>query len=175
MKPPHEPRYDEIPGFNEGCCNDRERGCKKPDKDEAGAMTLPWARFLLNYLSRRRLPTRSGEGYPGANEVYWDNKIPYRRLAKEKAEDVEHIMPIIGEGERMDDGVVSDYHQHDYHGGADYPLSWETGRKGERPYSAREAETKEKRPGEEGEIRPDVEHLREMDGCNMVLLVSWRM
>ena len=39
VKPPYQPRHDQVPRFDEWRCNDRKCSSEKPDKDEAGAMT----------------------------------------------------------------------------------------------------------------------------------------
>ncbi len=118
---------------------------------------------MLSCLSRAWQPTKSGEGSPSAGDIYWDSKILNRWMAEKNAENVEHVMPIIGKRERMDDGVVADDYQHDCHCDTDDRLSWVTARIGEGPYSLREVLRIQKRPGEEGKIRPDVDHLRKMD------------
>ena len=84
-------------------------------------------------------------------------------MAEKNAEDVEHVMAIIGKRERMDDGVVADDDQHDCHCGTDYRLSRVTGRIGEESSRCGEELTIEERPGEEGKVRPDVHHLRKMN------------
>ena len=84
-------------------------------------------------------------------------------MAEKNTEDIEHVMTIIGERERMDDRVVANYHQHNCHGGTDDRLSWGTGTEREGPYSIGETQTIEQRPGEEGKVRPDVDHLRKMN------------
>ena len=60
-------------------------------------------------------------------------------MAEQNSEDVKHIVAIIGQCERMDDGIVADYHQHDCHCDTGDCLSWVTSRKGEWPYSFGEA------------------------------------
>lgn len=129
--------------------------------------SLPWARFWLRYLSaylsRGWLQTNGGERCPSAVEINRNSKILYRRVAEKNAEDIEHVMAIIGKRERMDDGVVADNYQHDYHCGTDYRLSRVMGRIGEGPSNCGEELTIEKRPGEEGKVRPDVYHLRKMN------------
>lgn len=82
-------------------------------------------------------------------------------MAKKYAEDVEHVMAIISKRERMDDGVVANYHQHDYHCGHDCGLPTASIREG--PYNCGEVVRIEKRPREEEKVRPDVDHLRKMN------------
>ena len=55
VKPPYQPRHNQIPRFDECRCNDRECSCEKPDKDEAGSMTrnLLLLPLLLPWLPRR--------------------------------------------------------------------------------------------------------------------------
>ena len=84
-------------------------------------------------------------------------------MAEKNAEDVEHVMAIIGKRERMDDGVVADDDQHDCHYGTDYRLRRVMGRIGEGPSNCGEELTVEKRPREEGKVRPDVDHLCKMN------------
>lgn len=84
-------------------------------------------------------------------------------MAKKNTEDVEHVMAIIGKRERMDDGVVVDYHQHDCHCCTCYNLSWDGGREAEGSDCCWEDLTVDQRPGEEGKVRPDVDHLGKMD------------
>ena len=64
-------------------------------------------------MSRGWQATNSGERCPSADEIDRNSKILYHRVAEKNAEDIEHVMAIIGKRERMDDGVVADYHQHD--------------------------------------------------------------
>ena len=118
---------------------------------------------MLRSLSCGYWSTKSSKRRPSAIEIDRYSKILYRRMAEKHAEDVEHVMAIIGKRERVDDGVVADHHQHDCHCDTDRCLSRVTGRIGERAYSCGEESTIEKRPGEEGEVRPDVDHLHKMD------------
>lgn len=123
-------------------------------------------------------PTESGQRCPSTFNINQDSQILYRWMAEKNAEGVERVMAIIGKSERMDDGVVADYHQHDYHSGKDYHSSRVIGRIGQGPCIwgevSREVLKIEKRPGEEGKVRPDVDHLRKMDRCNMILLIPWK-
>ena len=114
-------------------------------------------------LSRGWRPPESGERSPSANDVYRDSEILDQWMTKKNAEDVEHVMAVIRKSERMDNGIVADYHQHRSHHGTDDGNSWIVGRIGEEPSSLREVVKIEKRPREKGKVRPDVEHLRNMN------------
>ena len=96
-------------------------------------------------------------------------------MAEKDAEDVEHVMAIISKSERVNDGVVVDHHQHYCHCGTCHYLSWDSSREAEGPDSCWEDLTVDQRPGEEGKVRPDVDHLGKMDRRNMVLLVPLEM
>ena len=63
----------------------------------------------------------SESGYSGvsAEEVDWDCEVFYCWVTEEDAEDVECVMAVICEGERVDEGVVVRYCCHDGH-------SWES-------------------------------------------------
>jgi len=50
----------------------------------------------------------AGDGGPGADEVDGYGEIFDGWVAEEDAEDVEGVVAVVGEGERMDDGVVVD-------------------------------------------------------------------
>ena len=82
-------------------------------------------------------------------------------MAEKNAEDVEHVMAIIGKRKRMNDGVVADYHQHGCNRGTDYSPT-RVNMKGGGPNNCEDKVTIEKRPGEEGKVRPDVDHLRKV-------------
>lgn len=84
-------------------------------------------------------------------------------MAEKNAEDIEHVMAIIGKRKWVDDGVVVDYHQHDYHYGTASRCTSPTGMIGDGPYNCEDVLTIEQRPREEGKVRPDVDHLRKMD------------
>ena len=117
----------------------------------------------MNCLFHGGQPTKSGEGCPSAANVNRHSEILHQRMTKKNAEDVEHVVTVIGERERMDDSVIAHYHQHDCHCGTDDRLSWVTGSIGEGPYSLGEVLTVDKGPGEEGKVWPDVDHLCEMN------------
>ena len=84
-------------------------------------------------------------------------------MSEKNAEDVKHVVAIIGQCERVNDGVVADYRQHDRDCDTDDRLPWVTGRIREWPYTFGEALTIKKWPGEERKVRPDVDHLCKMD------------
>lgn len=118
---------------------------------------------MLRYTSRGWLPTDSGECCPGAGKINQNSEILCQRVAEKNAEDIEHVMAIIGKREWMDDGVVLDDCQHDCHRGTDYHLSRIMGRIRESSSSCGEELVVEKRPGEEHKVRPKINHLRKMN------------
>ena len=115
----------------------------------------------MRCLSRGWRPPKSGERYPSAHNIYQDSKILYPRVAEKNAEDVEHVMAIVGKRKRMNDGVVTDYHQHGCNRSTDHSPT-RVDMKGGWPYNCEDNVTTEKRPGEEGKVRPDVDHLRKV-------------
>ena len=108
-------------------------------------------------------PANSDERCPSTFHIDQNSKILDQWMAEKDTEDIEHIMAIISKREGMHDGVVADYHQHDCHCSIDYYLARVTGRIGEGPCSCGNVLTIEKRPGEEGKVRPDIDHLCKMD------------
>lgn len=53
------------------------------------------------------------ETRPPANEIDKDSNVLYKRVfEQEESEDVEHVMPIICKGERVDDGIEMDNSHH---------------------------------------------------------------
>ena len=58
-----------------------------------------------------------GDYGPSARKVDGDGKILVTWMPQEEAEDVEHVMAVIGQGEWMDDGVVVHDNDHERHGG----------------------------------------------------------
>lgn len=59
--------------------------------------------------------SQSLDGTPGAEKVDWDREVFDRWMAEENAEDVEDVVAVVGEGERVDDGVVVDREAHKAH------------------------------------------------------------
>lgn len=91
-------------------------------------------------------------------------------MPEEEPKDVEHVVAIICQRERMDDGIKVHYRRHEYHCRNGNDESWETataalwiqaqGRGKELVRDGYIEEVMVKyRYGEECEVRPDVEHL----------------
>lgn len=71
------------------------------------------ALFLGREFSFRRAGGEGLEHGPRGEEVDWDAEIFEGWVSEEQAEDVEHVVPIIGQGERVDEGVVVHYCIHE--------------------------------------------------------------
>jgi len=48
------------------------------------------------------------DGEPGASDIHWGGGVANPPLVAEKAEDVEDVVTVVGQGEGMDDGVEAD-------------------------------------------------------------------
>ena len=59
-----------------------------------------------------RQTSQGGYGRPGAEDVDWHGGVFEQRVAKQEAEYVEHVMPVVGQCEGVDDGVVVNDCQH---------------------------------------------------------------
>ena len=96
--------------------------------------------------------------------------MPQNRVA----EDVEHVVPVVGEGEGVDERVEVDYCQ-GYHqssenvAGGDEELlgGWSRG-----VDERSEKRRNEQGSGEEGYEWPEVEELREVDCCDVIGFVA---
>lgn len=52
------------------------------------------------------MESQSGPAEPSADDVRWDKRIPDPPGPEDGIpEDIEHVVPVVGEGEGMDDGV----------------------------------------------------------------------
>jgi len=90
-------------------------------------------------------------------------------MAEENPKDVEHVVPVIRQGEGMDNRVEIHRCRHQRHHDNGERQSWELV-----PYSPEiEKMGEQEWPGEEYDKRPHIEHLWYVETGNMVRLVTY--
>lgn len=62
-----------------------------------------------------RKSAKPGDCGPGTDEVDWYDQVFDRGMAEKKAENVEHVVTVVSEGEGVDYGVKSNDKQHNGH------------------------------------------------------------
>lgn len=55
------------------------------------------------------ISTKRTQNEPTAENVYWCKRVLYQWVAQDRvSKDVEHVMPVVGQGKRMDERVEVD-------------------------------------------------------------------
>ena len=111
------------------------------------------------------------KGQPAAESICQDERVAYKsRSSDSMAEDVEHVVPVVGKSKRMDDGVELDDRNRENKGSQD-ANHVEQGRPsgGRLPGHCKNTATRMDKEGQDrgneegsrkkGKERPDIEHL----------------
>lgn len=104
------------------------------------------------------MPTERTQHEPAAEDVDRCEHVLYKWVTQDRvAEDIEHVVPVVGEGKRMDERVEVDDAETE-RDGEEGPS--ESAGSGEVRSEGGDDDRKEEGEGEEGYKRPKVEHLR---------------
>lgn len=208
MQPPDQPRQDKVPRLDERGRDDGEGGGGEEEEEEGGAGAggdvpaprSPW-RFLVLFLplffagSLTANDTGTGgtargihgiapqrdDAAPARDEVQRHHGVGEGPMPAQVAEHVEGVVPVVGEGEGVDDGVVADEEEHGREEGEGEGEAWEEVPRGARAAGGGDEVVGEEveevgvveGEGEEGGVRAEVEELGEVELGVVVGFVAW--
>lgn len=206
MQPPDQPRQDKVPRLDERGRDDGEGGGGEEEEEEGGTGAggdVPAPRFPLRslFLPLPRhgvlvagdtgtggpvgviygIPPQGDDAAPARDEIQRHHRVGERPMPAQVPEHVEGVVPVVGEGEGVDEGVVADEKEHEREEGEgegdarEEVPSWARAAGGGDEVVGEEVEEVGvvEGEGEEGGVGAEVEELGEVQLGVVVGFVAW--